>query len=166
MSVSNQSCLSANSRFLRGIVLGISATPIAGAVLYNHGWQLSEKPCLFQQIMGFPSPGCGMTRSFVAIARGDWSQAFLYHGFAPLLFGAFVIAAIHTSTELATGRSLAAGYVRWCMKPTILFASAALFLSYYGLRLYARYHGAEAGLPFGWADHALWQFIVAGAQRL
>lgn len=90
----------------------------------------------------------------------------MYHGFAPLLFGAFVVAAIHTSIELATGRSLTAGYVRWCMEPAILFAGAALFWGYYGLRLYARYQGADAGLPFGWSDHALWQLIVAGAQRL
>ncbi|MGJ3249691.1 MAG: DUF2752 domain-containing protein [Elainellaceae cyanobacterium] len=166
MIIFNQSRLSANGRFLRGIVLGISAAPIAGAVLYNHSWQLSEHPCLFQQIMGFPSPGCGMTRSFVAIARGDWNQAFMYHGFGPLVFGAFAIAAIHTSIELTSGRSLTARYIRWCMKPAILVAGAALFLGYYGLRLYARYPGADAGLPFGWANHSLWQLIVAGAQRL
>jgi hypothetical protein len=35
--------------------------------------------CLARSIFGIPCPGCGLTRSFIYLARGDWQQAQALH---------------------------------------------------------------------------------------
>ncbi len=35
--------------------------------------------CVIRQTTGFPCPGCGMTRSWLAVIRGDFSSALFYH---------------------------------------------------------------------------------------
>jgi hypothetical protein len=151
--------------WVRGLGLGISLAPILGAFLYNQGFKLSDGPCLFQRVFGFPSPACGMTRSLMAIARGDWLDAVMYHLFGPVLFGALVIAAGHLSLELLMGRSLRPFYTRVSARPGVLVITALLFLSYYGFRLYLRYHVTES-MMVNWAAQPLWEMIVAGAQAL
>ena len=42
--------------------------------------------CPSYMIYKVECPGCGMTRSFVAIAHGKWFDAFLFNGAGPLLF--------------------------------------------------------------------------------
>lgn len=41
--------------------------------------------CLFRRTVGLPCPGCGMTRAFAALARGEWWDALQLHPFAYLL---------------------------------------------------------------------------------
>lgn len=41
--------------------------------------------CLFRNVTGIPCPGCGMTRAFALLARGDWRAALAMHPLAPLL---------------------------------------------------------------------------------
>lgn len=40
--------------------------------------------CIFKNITGLPCPGCGLTRSVVYSAHGQWQQAIAYHPFGPL----------------------------------------------------------------------------------
>ncbi len=40
--------------------------------------------CPFKNITGLPCPGCGLTRSVVYSAHGQWQQAITYHPFGPL----------------------------------------------------------------------------------
>jgi len=50
--------------------------------------------CVFKRIFGFPCPGCGMTRAWIALFKGELTQAFYYHPLfwtAPLLIAAIVI---------------------------------------------------------------------------
>jgi hypothetical protein len=56
--------------------------------------------CLFKAATGLPCPGCGVTRSIVAILRGDFSHANVA-GFAVLLFFAH-------SAAIAIAESIAA----------------------------------------------------------
>lgn len=42
--------------------------------------------CPSSMIYNVECPGCGMTRSFVAIAHGKWFDAFLFNGAGPALF--------------------------------------------------------------------------------
>jgi hypothetical protein len=35
--------------------------------------------CPFKTFIGWPCPGCGLTRSLVLCAHGDWAQAFIFH---------------------------------------------------------------------------------------
>jgi hypothetical protein len=43
-------------------------------------------PCGFYHLTGYPCPLCGLTRSWVCCAQGDWSQAAFWHPLGPLLF--------------------------------------------------------------------------------
>ena len=36
---------------------------------------LTDSDCLFRSLIGLPCPGCGITTSLLALARGDWSMA-------------------------------------------------------------------------------------------
>lgn len=38
-------------------------------------------PCLFARFFALSCPGCGLTRSMIAISHGHWSKAFQYHPF-------------------------------------------------------------------------------------
>jgi hypothetical protein len=43
--------------------------------------------CAFHRISGRDCPGCGLTRSFVSLAHGDWRSAVQYNPVGPLWFG-------------------------------------------------------------------------------
>jgi hypothetical protein len=42
--------------------------------------------CVWRSTIGLPCAGCGLTRSFVALAHGEWSRAFAFHPLGPILF--------------------------------------------------------------------------------
>jgi hypothetical protein len=58
--------------------------------------------CYFRRFSGLPCPGCGLTRSVVAMAQGDWRLALAFHPFGPLVLG-WAIAA--SGTPLLGGRA-------------------------------------------------------------
>ena len=47
--------------------------------------------CLTREYFGFPCPGCGLTRSFVALAHGDFRQSWAMHRLGCLLAAVFVV---------------------------------------------------------------------------
>ena len=61
---------------------------IAGLAVL-HVWNPSGDPaqavCLLRRVFHLPCPGCGMTRAFAALAKGDWSTAAALHPLAPVL---------------------------------------------------------------------------------
>jgi len=61
---------------------------IAGLAVL-HVWNPSGDPahavCLLRRVFHLPCPGCGMTRAFAALAKGDWSTAVALHPLAPVL---------------------------------------------------------------------------------
>lgn len=42
--------------------------------------------CMSIRVLGTSCPGCGLTRSFVATARGEFRRAFLHNPMGPVLF--------------------------------------------------------------------------------
>ena len=52
-------------------------TGIYAAILFVF-WQL-KIPCLFNRFLGFPCPGCGMTRAVLSAIKLDFAAAFSYH---------------------------------------------------------------------------------------
>jgi hypothetical protein len=42
--------------------------------------------CFSRRVLGVSCPGCGLTRSFVAMARGDFAGSFSYNPMGPVLF--------------------------------------------------------------------------------
>jgi Protein of unknown function (DUF2752) len=159
--------LSKAAQTFRWVVFVASLAPTLGAFVYQ-SLNVPHHKCLFQTLVGFPSPSCGLTRSFMAIARGDLPQAFSFHLFGPLLFGLFTLLSAHVATELVTGKILTPPYLQFLRQPRHLAYGGlwfgASFLTYYVIRLYIRFH--ETSLPFGLSNLEIWQSLVAGAQAL
>ncbi len=42
--------------------------------------------CTFHRLTGYGCPGCGLTRSFIAMARGSWWEAWSFHPLGGLVF--------------------------------------------------------------------------------
>jgi hypothetical protein len=127
------------------------------------GLALPLPQCQFQAHFGIPSPSCGLTRSFLALARGDVGRSLQFHLFGPVIFMGLISLGLGSAWELYWRRSLLTLYTRWITWPR-LCAALAVFLAYYGLRLWVRYGTVD--LPWGLEHAALWQGFVAGAQVL
>lgn len=61
----------------------------AAGLALLHLWTPSDDVrfsiCLSRRLLGLPCPGCGMTRAFAHLAKGEWRSALAAHPFAPLL---------------------------------------------------------------------------------
>lgn len=140
--------LSRKERCFRWGILGVSAAPLLGTYFYNQGWRVPFLGCPIRHFTGVPCPTCGMTRSFMAVAAGDWNRAFTQHLFGPFLFIGCAIAVIHIAIELKLGYQLNAVYIRVACDRKIQVVGLVLFLSYYALRLYFLSRTGEVYLTF------------------
>ncbi len=51
------------------------------------GWQTPlPEICMSHRLFGFPCPGCGLTRSTLAMVRGDLPAAFAFNPAGPFVF--------------------------------------------------------------------------------
>ena len=90
------------ARALAWSATGLTAL-LAAVVLAHADVEGGVSICMLRRVFGLPCPGCGMTRAFAALARGDLRAAFAFHPWAPvvaaelaaawLLWGASVIGA-------------------------------------------------------------------------
>ncbi|MBV9493544.1 MAG: DUF2752 domain-containing protein, partial [Acidobacteria bacterium] len=90
--------------------------------------------CLFRRVTGIPCPGCGFSRAFLALLRGDWGAVQRLHPLAPLLalewIAIWVIAG-----AWAIGKRFPVPQTERLAERLIL-TNAALFLLLWGGRLY------------------------------
>jgi hypothetical protein len=67
---------------------------MVGLVLL-HAWTppeaASSSICLSRRLLGLPCPGCGMTRAFAHLAKGEWRAALAAHPFSPWLAAELVL---------------------------------------------------------------------------
>jgi len=70
---------------------------------------LSLGPCTFLQFSGYPCPFCGFTRSFSAMAGGDWVFALRNSPLACLLYMGTAIVFAWNMTALLLGLRIARG---------------------------------------------------------
>lgn len=65
----------------------------AAAVL--HLWVPGSGPetsfCFSRRVLGLPCPGCGLTRAFAHLAKGEWPAALAAHPLAPVLAAEIVL---------------------------------------------------------------------------
>lgn len=75
---------------------GAVAACVLAVPLFLSRTRLSGPPCLFRLSTGLPCPGCGMTRSLIALWHGDLLTSFRYHPLGPplFLFCALLLAAL------------------------------------------------------------------------
>ena len=67
------------------VIFGILSVVLLAAFF----WQPSDNGiilCYFRGLTGLPCPGCGMTRSLCAIAKGQILRSVQYHPLGPLVF--------------------------------------------------------------------------------
>jgi Protein of unknown function (DUF2752) len=60
--------------------------------------------CLLRRFTGLPCPGCGMTRAFAHLAKGEWAAAAVDHPFAFVLAVELGLAWLAWGTALVRGR--------------------------------------------------------------
>ncbi len=131
--------LSPSDRQQRWGALALVTAPLIGAPLYNLGWRIPGLVCPLRHWTGIPCPTCGMTRSLMAVVRGDWEQALIHHVFGPLLFIGLVLCVIQLAIELYSGHRVQAIYsplVRAFQRDRRYPLTAlGLLLGYHALRL-------------------------------
>lgn len=155
--------LSGNARRIRLGFLGMSCSPVVGAYFYNQGYRLPFWVCPVRHWTGIPCPSCGMTRSFVAIARGDWSQALAQHLFGPLLFIVLLMTTIHLTLELLTGRRVLTFYDKVLRRKKLQWLFLIMLLIYHALRLYYLSKTGELSLAVEKSPLGQWLASSAGA---
>lgn len=94
------------------------------------GWSLW--PCPFAQVTGLPCHGCGMTRAFLAMLRGEWGAVMRLHPFAP--FFALVGGVCSVVSFLPGGLAeRLAGKIEIFERKTKLPALVLIFFACFGL---------------------------------
>jgi hypothetical protein len=68
----------------------IAFDPAQGSSLRLFGWSLPSA-CPSRQYLDFECPGCGLTRSFVAVTHGEWGFSFACHRLGILLYIFFAL---------------------------------------------------------------------------
>ncbi|HUY90631.1 MAG TPA: DUF2752 domain-containing protein [Pirellulales bacterium] len=69
-------------------------------------WPLPHS-CYSRAVFGVPCPGCGLTRSFIYLARGDWHAAWQEHRLGWLLAGIVALQFPYRLWALARGGRVA-----------------------------------------------------------
>lgn len=121
---------------MRWSILGFSFAPLIGTHLYNQGYKIPFLVCPVRHWTGIPCPTCGMTRSFMAIARGDLTEAATQHLFGPILFAVFLLATVHIALELLTRHRIKVFYCRLLKLRKLQVLGLFVVLSYHALRLH------------------------------
>jgi hypothetical protein len=127
-----------------GVLRGMAV--LAGAQVGLVAFGLPALPCPLRHGVGIACPGCGMTRSVLALCRGDWRTALELHAFGPLVLVALALvlvaafaprtinlrlAAMMESVERRSGLSLllaVAFFAYWLARLLIFPSSLALVL--------------------------------------
>ncbi|MCW6036636.1 DUF2752 domain-containing protein [Spirulina subsalsa FACHB-351] len=129
--------LSSTEKGDRILKLSVVSSPILGAYFFSHVDLSSPFACPLREFTGIPCPGCGLTRSLMAIAQGHLYQSLSYHILGVFLFVFLVLALLYFSTELIKGHPLKislSGPLRRHKPPFLPFLGLFL-LSYYLTRL-------------------------------
>lgn len=127
--------LSRLERFCRYGAIGVCSFPLVTSFRIAGGNRLGVFSCPIRHWLGVICPSCGLTRSFVAVARGDLAQSIDYHAFGPLLFAGMTVILVHCCWELWRDRRLDLFYSRWLTKRSLQIVILLSFLGYYLLRL-------------------------------
>lgn len=112
----------------------LGAATILVSVLYAPWSTTGPILCPLRLVTGLPCPGCGLTRSFCAMTRGHFGEAFGYHIFGPFLFVAVLIGTPMLAYEGITHRPIKLLERALFSKRIASFAAVALF-GYHAVRL-------------------------------
>lgn len=84
---------------LVGLAILTAAFGLAAARAAGHDLLPERDLCWSRVLLGQECPGCGLTRSFIAVASGQLGHALAYNRLGPILFGAIALLTIlHAAT--------------------------------------------------------------------
>jgi Protein of unknown function (DUF2752) len=96
-----------------------------------HVWtpagEAASSVCLLRRLFHLPCPGCGMTRAFAALAKGDWAVAIALHPLAPVLAAELVLGWVAWGLSLVSWRAFQPH--RRIRIDSLLLANAAALLA-------------------------------------
>jgi hypothetical protein len=101
---------------------------LAGLATF-HFWAPSGDPasaiCLSRRLLHLPCPGCGMTRAFAHLAKGEWSAAWRDHPLSVVVALELVLSWISWGLAIRAGRPF-----RLPLRPeTLLLGNAAALVA-------------------------------------
>ena len=150
--------LTPEQRFHRILGAAIGLAVILTSFFYDPHWgeQQGIILCVSRNLTGIPCPGCGLTRSFCALAHGHLGLSFSSHLFGPILglltlylFGLW-------SLEAVLRRRLVNHFSWFWARPMVLILISSLVL-YHLIRLGLMLHSGQllAGMKSSLAGTAL-----------
>ena len=125
---------------LRPVALSLSL--IAGAQL-GLSCLHCGMPCGFHALTGLPCPGCGLTRSVVALFEGRVGESIMLHPFGPLLAAGLVVALVAGILPADRRDQLARAIERVEVNTGFMPIALAVFLAMWGLRIAGVLHLAQ-----------------------
>jgi hypothetical protein len=78
-------CCPIYAEMLRPRVLALAIAAVGAAQIVSSYFDTGI-PCAFHWMTGIPCPGCGLTRSILALMQGRLEDSLLLHPMGPLLF--------------------------------------------------------------------------------
>jgi hypothetical protein len=136
--------LSTVGKRFRWQVAGVLATPVVAAFLAGRGVSLPLPGCPLRHLTGLPCPTCGMTRSFIALGKGDLATSLQYHAFGPIFVVVFVVIFLHLCSELRLGYEIQGWHTQIVQRYWVIWIAAAMFMGYYFWRLYLVLQGSPS----------------------
>jgi len=86
-----------------------ASVPLLAVFLFSwFGWS-PLPPCRFKTLTGYSCPTCGMTRSFQALAHGEFLESFRYNPMGPVFLFILLIVFAKLSLEVTMGRKVTIG---------------------------------------------------------
>ena len=110
-----------------GFILFLHLAVLAVCALYLWFMAASGIGCPIRRLIGFPCPGCGMSRAAAAMLRLDFAKAFALHPMVFVIFP-YLFYAIHCNTRMFRR-------IKPMVRNVILVAGLASFLGVYFVRL-------------------------------
>ncbi|MBE9223477.1 DUF2752 domain-containing protein [Cyanobacterium stanieri LEGE 03274] len=123
--------ISSRGVYGRSLLFLILSSVIVGSYLLNITETESPFSCIILAFTGIPCPGCGLTRSFLAMAGGNIWESFYYHLFGPLLFIIFLVYSLHLFLEIITKKKVKATYLKLAQNKKLQYLILFLILVYY-----------------------------------
>lgn len=86
--------------------------------------------CGFKNLTGLPCPGCGLTHSFCALARGSIGEAFEFNLLGPLLYVVLILVWIRSACVLLNREKEVRGFRRITERVNVVRVFAYAFAVY------------------------------------
>jgi hypothetical protein len=109
---------------------GVAAAQIGLSMAKLPAW-----PCAFYHVTGLPCPGCGLTRSCIALLHGEAVQSLRYHPFGPFLLAGIVLLAVGAFMPRGALLRLSAGVGALERRTALPVVLVILFMCFWPLRL-------------------------------